>query len=84
MMEKVTLNVEGMSCGHCVKAVESSVGALNGVSNVVVDLEEKKVNVEFNQADVTLIKSKKRLMTKDTTLNNAVFESLLLKSKSRF
>ena len=28
MMEKVTLNVEGMSCGHCVKAVESSVGAL--------------------------------------------------------
>ena len=57
-MEKVTLNVEGMSCGHCVKAVESSVGALNGVSNVVVDLEGKKVNVEFNGADVTLIKSK--------------------------
>ena len=30
-MEKVTLNVEGMSCGHCVKAVEGSVGELNGV-----------------------------------------------------
>ena len=41
-MEKVTLNVEGMSCGHCVKAVESSVGDLNGVSSVKVDLEEKK------------------------------------------
>ena len=49
-MEKVTLNVEGMSCGHCVKAVEGSVGALNGVSSVKVDLEGKKVDVEFNQS----------------------------------
>ena len=54
MMEKVTLNVEGMSCGHCVKAVENSVGGLNGVASVKVDLENKKVDVEFNQAEVTL------------------------------
>ncbi len=53
-MEKVTLNVEGMSCGHCVKAVETSVGALNGVSSVKVDLENKKVDVEFIEADVTV------------------------------
>ena len=53
-MEKVTLNVEGMSCGHCVKAVEGSVGALKGVSTVKVDLENKKVDVEFNQEEVTL------------------------------
>jgi copper chaperone len=53
-MEKVSLNVEGMSCGHCVKAVEGSVGALNGVSTVKVDLENKKVDVEFNQEEVTL------------------------------
>ena len=31
-MEKVTLNVQGMSCGHCVNAVEGSVGKLNGVN----------------------------------------------------
>jgi copper chaperone len=53
-MEKVTLNVEGMSCGHCVKAIEGSVGELNGVSTVKVDLENKKVDVEFNQEEVTL------------------------------
>ena len=53
-MEKVTLNVEGMSCGHCVKAVEGSVGGLNGVSSVKVDLENKKVDVEFDQSVVTL------------------------------
>lgn len=27
-MEKVKLNVSGMSCGHCVNSVEGSVGKL--------------------------------------------------------
>jgi copper chaperone len=33
-----TLKVQGMSCAHCVNAVESSVGELQGVSSVKVDL----------------------------------------------
>jgi len=27
-MGKMTLNVNGMSCGHCVKSIEGSVGEL--------------------------------------------------------
>lgn len=57
-MEKATLNVEGMSCGHCVKSVEGSVGALAGVSSVKVNLENKSVDVEYNSAEVTLDKIK--------------------------
>ncbi|HEY4553782.1 MAG TPA: copper chaperone CopZ [Bacillaceae bacterium] len=53
-MEKVTLNVEGMSCGHCVKAVEGSVGKLQGVSNVKVHLENGTVVVEYNANEVKL------------------------------
>jgi copper chaperone len=53
-MEKVTLNVQGMSCGHCVKAIEGSVGELKGVSTVKVDLESGKVDVEFQADKVTL------------------------------
>ncbi|TYR81365.1 copper chaperone CopZ [Priestia megaterium] len=53
-MEKVTLSVTGMSCGHCVKAVEGSVGELNGVQNVNVNLEEATVTVEFDQSKVSL------------------------------
>ncbi|MCM3053759.1 copper chaperone CopZ [Caldifermentibacillus hisashii] len=53
-MEHVTLTVHGMSCGHCVKAVEGSVGALNGVDRVVVNLEEGKVEVDYNPEVVTL------------------------------
>lgn len=57
-MESVTLQVKGMSCGHCVKAVENSVGGLNGVKNVSVDLEKKQVKVDFESEVVTLDKIK--------------------------
>jgi len=48
MSNQVTLQVQGMSCGHCVKSIENSVGALNGVEKVNVQLETAKVDVEFN------------------------------------
>ncbi|MCR2822417.1 copper chaperone CopZ [Lederbergia panacisoli] len=53
-MENITLKVEGMSCGHCVKAVEGSVGKLQGVSNVKVNLEAGTVAVEFNNNEVNV------------------------------
>ena len=53
-MEKVTLNVSGMSCGHCVKAVEGSVGKLEGVNSVKVNLDAATVDIEFNSDSVTL------------------------------
>ncbi|WP_043976886.1 copper chaperone CopZ [Priestia megaterium] len=53
-MEKVTLSVKGMSCGHCVKSIEGSVGELNGVQHVEVNLNEAKVTVEFDQNKVSL------------------------------
>lgn len=53
-MEKVTLNVQGMSCSHCVKSIEGSVGELKGVSNVKVYLENGTVDVEYNPNEVTL------------------------------
>lgn len=43
-----------MSCGHCVKAVESNVGALNGVEMVKVHLTEGLVDIDFNPDMVTL------------------------------
>lgn len=57
-MENITLNVKGMSCGHCVKAVEGSVGKLEGVSEVKVNLEEGRVVVAFNKDVVSLEKIK--------------------------
>ncbi|WP_223587760.1 copper chaperone CopZ [Neobacillus bataviensis] len=53
-MENVTLNVSGMSCGHCVKAVEGSVGALQGVKKVAVKLDKGQVDVEFDANVVSI------------------------------
>ncbi len=53
-MEKVTLSVSGMSCGHCVNAIEGNVGKLDGVAKVKVHLSEGKVDVEFNENVVSL------------------------------
>jgi copper chaperone len=60
-MEKVTLNVQGMSCDHCVRAVEGSVGELNGVNSVKVNLKSKTVDVEFNNQEVSLDKIKETI-----------------------
>lgn len=60
-MEHVTLTVRGMSCGHCVKAVEGSVGALSGVEKVNVNLADGKVDVEFNPEQVSLEKIKETI-----------------------
>lgn len=52
--EVKTLNVEGMSCSHCENSVKKSVGALNGVDNVSVDLKAKKVTIEFDREKVSI------------------------------
>lgn len=54
---KRVLKVEGMSCGHCEKAVKEALGELSEVINVSVDLEEKKVEVEGNGLEDKVLKA---------------------------
>ena len=60
-MENITLNVAGMSCGHCVNAIEGSVGKLEGVQSVKVHLESGKVDVAFDENQVTLAEIKETI-----------------------
>ena len=48
-MEK-KLNVEGMSCQHCVAHVTQALEAVEGVSRVEVSLEDASAIVEFDGA----------------------------------
>jgi len=50
-MEK-TYNVTGMGCASCSAHVGKAVGALDGVSQVNVDLEAEKMNVSFDESAV--------------------------------
>ncbi|WP_210470793.1 copper chaperone CopZ [Sporosarcina sp. 6E9] len=57
---KEVLKVEGMSCNHCVNSIETSVGALTGVSAVQVDLGKNEVAVEYSN-EATLAKVKETI-----------------------
>jgi copper chaperone len=46
--EKTTLNVEGMSCNHCVNSIKKAVGEILGVLNVEVNLEAASVIIEYD------------------------------------
>lgn len=48
------INIEGMTCGGCVKSVESAVSQLQGVQSVNVDLEGNKASVTYDSAIVTV------------------------------
>ena len=49
-MANQTLNVEGMTCDHCVQTIKEAVNNLVGISRVEVDLENKQVAVEYDKA----------------------------------
>ena len=60
-MNNITLNVQGMSCGHCVNAIEGSVGQLEGVNEVKVNLNDAQVEIAFNESQVSLDKIKETI-----------------------
>ena len=49
-MEKKTLKVEGMSCEHCVKAVNNALAAIDGVADIAVSLKEGTVSFSHDPA----------------------------------
>ncbi|SMB96494.1 copper chaperone [Desulfonispora thiosulfatigenes DSM 11270] len=53
-MHTETLKVEGMSCGHCKKAVEDIKQELNGIENVEVNLDTGQVVIEHNPNLITI------------------------------
>ncbi|ODA16076.1 copper-binding protein [Geobacillus thermoleovorans] len=54
----ITLQVQGMTCGHCKAAVTNALQALDGVSRVEVHLQEGTVDVEYDETKVSVEKLK--------------------------
>ena len=53
-MAQDTVSVEGMSCEHCVETITKAVGRVAGVRKVSVELEEKNVFVDYDDAAISL------------------------------
>ena len=52
-MEKVTLQVQGMTCAHCEKAVKNALTDL-GVKSVKASAKKQTVDIVFDAGMVTL------------------------------
>lgn len=51
-MATATYTAPAISCQHCQRAIESSLGALAGVESVHVDIPTKRVEVRYDPAQV--------------------------------
>lgn len=49
-MEEVTIKVEGMTCGGCVRNVDAVLRALPGVADAAVSLQDHSATVRFDPA----------------------------------
>ncbi|MBU6081258.1 copper chaperone CopZ [Allobacillus halotolerans] len=47
-----TLNVQGMTCGHCKMSVENALNNLEGVQTAEVNLDAGNVAVTYDEAKV--------------------------------
>ncbi|NBJ71311.1 MULTISPECIES: copper chaperone CopZ [Clostridia] len=51
---QTTLDVRGMTCGHCEKSVKGALEALPGVIGVEVHLDTGKVDVTYDDAKTNI------------------------------
>ena len=54
-MAKTTLEINGMSCQHCVKTVTDALTALEGVQRAKVNLRKGEAIVHFDAARATTV-----------------------------
>lgn len=50
MSSKKTLQLEGMTCGHCVASVTKELNKVAGVTDVSVDLESQSATIQAEDA----------------------------------
>ena len=52
-MDTVTLNVTGMTCGHCQMSVAKALKEVSGVKSAEVNLETNTAVIEYKSGKVT-------------------------------
>lgn len=57
-----TIKIKGMSCNHCVMAVQKALSAIDGVRNVKVDLQ--KGEATFDEATPVDMNTLREVVTK--------------------
>ncbi|MFW2176885.1 MULTISPECIES: heavy-metal-associated domain-containing protein [unclassified Moraxella] len=50
------INIDGMTCGGCVKSVQTALSQLDGVQNVSVSLEQKNATIDYDDSKIDMDK----------------------------
>lgn len=53
LMRKETMQIRGMTCAACAKAVERAVRKVDGIKEAIVNLAAEKMTVEYDPAATT-------------------------------
>lgn len=57
VIEELSYRVPGVSCEHCRTAISTEVGAVDGVTSVLVDLDAKRVEVRGRDLDDAAVRA---------------------------
>jgi copper chaperone len=53
-MEKITLQVNGMTCDHCVQTIKDTLNKIIGLNLIEISLEKSQVKVEFDESHTNI------------------------------
>ena len=59
-MERTTLSIPNISCGHCVMSIKNELNEQDGIISVEGDPENKKITIEW-ESPITLDEIKETL-----------------------
>ena len=70
-MAKTILNVPDISCEHCERTITDALTPVEGIRSVQVDIPEKQVRVDYDEAQVSVERMKDVLQEEDYPVASA-------------
>ena len=70
-MAKTILNVPDISCEHCERTITDALTPVEGIRSVQVDIPEKQVRVDYDEAQVSVQRLKDVLQEEDYPVASA-------------
>ena len=53
-MKKIILEVNGMTCDHCVQTIKGTLNKIIGLNLIEINLDKSQVKVEFNESQTNI------------------------------
>ena len=53
-MKEITLEVNGMTCDHCVQTIKGTLNKVIGLNLIEINLDKSQVKVEFNESQTNI------------------------------